>query len=172
VLPTSGYGRFRRFLLGSVAAKVLNDAEMPVLTGVHLDKTAEPGRGIAPRTVVCAVDFDDRALAAYSSASLIASTFGAKLIVVHALGASRRDFGSGPEAEERAAGELRAFTKAPPETEIVARHGQPAKIASEVAASAEADLMVIGRSAPGPLGRLRSQSYAIVAESPCAVLSV
>jgi nucleotide-binding universal stress UspA family protein len=30
MLPTHGYGRFRRFILGSVAAKVLHDAMCPV----------------------------------------------------------------------------------------------------------------------------------------------
>src|SRR5579862_2684132 len=36
VMPTHGYGRFRRFLLGSVTAKVLHDVSCPVWTGVHL----------------------------------------------------------------------------------------------------------------------------------------
>src|SRR4051794_38902482 len=35
VMPTHGYGKFREFLLGSVTAKVLHDAECPVWTGVH-----------------------------------------------------------------------------------------------------------------------------------------
>ena len=34
-MPTHGYGPFRRFILGSVTAKVLHDAGCPVLTGVH-----------------------------------------------------------------------------------------------------------------------------------------
>src|ERR1035437_3289032 len=44
VMPTHGYGLFRRFLLGSVTAKVLHDAECPVWTGVHLDQS--PALGI------------------------------------------------------------------------------------------------------------------------------
>jgi len=35
VMPTHAHGRFRRFLLGSVTAKVLHDTDCPVLTGVH-----------------------------------------------------------------------------------------------------------------------------------------
>jgi len=35
LMPTHAYGRFRRFLLESVTAKVLHDAECPVWTGVH-----------------------------------------------------------------------------------------------------------------------------------------
>jgi hypothetical protein len=37
VMPTLGYGPFRRFLLGSVTAKVLHDAPCPVWTGPHLE---------------------------------------------------------------------------------------------------------------------------------------
>lgn len=172
VIPTRGRGPFRRFLLGSVAAKVLNDAALPVLTGVHLRERAPKGADIAPKSVVCAVDFDDRGLSAFSAASLITSTFRSKLTVVHALGASRRDFGSGPEAVKRAEDALKEFTNPPANAEIVAAEGQPAKVTRDVALEAGADLMVIGRSAPGPLGRLRSHSYSIVAQSPCAVLSV
>src|SRR5229473_314150 len=35
MMPTHGYGPFRRFLLGSVTSKVLHDAECPVWTDVH-----------------------------------------------------------------------------------------------------------------------------------------
>lgn len=38
VLPTHSGGAFRRFLLGSTTSKVLHDAEVPVLTGVHVDE--------------------------------------------------------------------------------------------------------------------------------------
>jgi nucleotide-binding universal stress UspA family protein len=34
-MPTHRYGAFRRFLLGSVAAKVLHDSACPVWTGAH-----------------------------------------------------------------------------------------------------------------------------------------
>jgi nucleotide-binding universal stress UspA family protein len=43
----------------------------------------------------------------------------------------------------------------------------------EFAASWDADLLVIGRSAPGGLmGRLRTHSYAMIRQSPCPVVSV
>src|SRR5215813_10159269 len=42
VMPTHGYGGFRRFMLGSVTAKVLHDADIPVLTGVHMEDVLEP----------------------------------------------------------------------------------------------------------------------------------
>src|SRR3981189_1517415 len=38
MMPTHGYGPFRSLLLGSVAAKVLHDAECPVWTAAHADE--------------------------------------------------------------------------------------------------------------------------------------
>src|SRR4051812_8787795 len=39
MMPTHGYGPFRRLLLGSVTAKVLHDVECPVWTGAHVEET-------------------------------------------------------------------------------------------------------------------------------------
>jgi nucleotide-binding universal stress UspA family protein len=46
MLPTLGLGDFRRFLLGSVTAKVLHDAECPVWTGVHLAQRRRSKRSL------------------------------------------------------------------------------------------------------------------------------
>src|SRR6266542_2950514 len=43
VMPTHGYGTFRRFILGSNTAKVLHDAECPVWTGVHMQEAPQTG---------------------------------------------------------------------------------------------------------------------------------
>ncbi len=51
-MPTHGYGPFRRFILGSVTAKVLHDADCPVLTGVHLE--GAPGLPRSPCARFCA----------------------------------------------------------------------------------------------------------------------
>jgi nucleotide-binding universal stress UspA family protein len=40
MMPTHGHGTFRRFLLGSITAKVLHDAACPVWTGVHIAEAA------------------------------------------------------------------------------------------------------------------------------------
>src|ERR1051326_1533133 len=77
VMPTHGYGVLRRFLIGSVTAKVLHDVACPVLTGVHLD----PHRDRSPRfsNVLCAVDFDPHNQATLSWAAQFAADFGAQL---------------------------------------------------------------------------------------------
>jgi nucleotide-binding universal stress UspA family protein len=55
VMATHGYGPFRRFLLGSVTAKVLHDAGCPVWTGPHLEEAPEY-QTIGFRRIVCAID--------------------------------------------------------------------------------------------------------------------
>ena len=40
MMPTHGYGPFRRFLLGSVTAKTLHDAQCPVWTSAHLSESS------------------------------------------------------------------------------------------------------------------------------------
>jgi nucleotide-binding universal stress UspA family protein len=57
VMPTHGYGPFRRFILGSNTAKVLHDADCPVWTGVHLED-APAAISIPIRNILCAVDLE------------------------------------------------------------------------------------------------------------------
>src|SRR5579885_3898346 len=52
VMATHSHGPFRRFLLGSVTAKVLHDAKCPVWTGPHME-TAPPREAIRFRRVLC-----------------------------------------------------------------------------------------------------------------------
>ena len=77
VLPTHGYGPFRKFVLGSVTAKVLDDADCPVLTSVHIAEP--PPETLYFNSVVCAVDFGPRSLPAFSWAAHLAGEFRSRL---------------------------------------------------------------------------------------------
>ena len=81
VMPTHGYGTFRRFLLGSVAAKVLHDSECPVWTGAHLEE--EPKREFAIRNVLCAVDLGEHSRKTADWAAQLTGQFGARLTLTH-----------------------------------------------------------------------------------------
>jgi nucleotide-binding universal stress UspA family protein len=163
-MPTRGRGPFRQFLLGSTTAKVLNDAHMPVLTGAHLEESAN-GAGPELRNIICALALDDRGKTALSAAALLARVFQAQLTVVHA-----DEKGSG-SATEQVYDFIRGteFAVAP---HVVICEGAVAPTVHGVAKERHADLVVIGRSTPGPAGRLRTNSYAIVRSAPCPVLSV
>lgn len=179
VMPTHGYGPFRRFVLGSVTAKVLHDADCPVLTGVHLEHAA-PLEPVAFRNVLCAIDFDSAGERALRWAAEFAREFHAGLTLVHALPvtyASEMDFGDSGlpamlhEAARNKANELLRTVGA--KAKVVTEIGSVADVVREAAARANADLVVIGRhESSGLMGRLKTHAYAIVRESPCPVVSI
>jgi nucleotide-binding universal stress UspA family protein len=179
VLPTHGYGPFRRFIVGSVTAKVLHDADCPVLTGVHIAE-APAMEPLFFRNLVCAVDFGPQSVKAFSWAAEMAAEFQARLTLVHAV--PRLDSSDAPHLTEELAMIMERQAREEME-EIQARAGVKAEVSidsgkvsdvvRQAAESCHADLVVIGRHETlGAAGRLRSNAYAIVRESPCPVVSV
>jgi len=179
VMPTHGFGRFRRFLVGSVTAKVLHDSDCPVLTGVHLPET----RDVEPiffRNIVCAIDFDTAGERALRWAADFAEEFHASLTLVHVIPSIHAGEVSYCDpglpmmlqqmAEEKAA-ELQnqCGTNAP----VVLETGSVAHAVCKATAAIRGDLVVVGRHEdPGWMGRLRANAYAIVRDSPCPVVSI
>src|SRR5690349_16962704 len=84
VMPTHGYGTFRRFILGSNTAKVLHDAECPVWTGVHI-QDAPPNGTVAINRILCAIDLGSQTCRTLTWAAGLQRQFGAKMTVMHAL---------------------------------------------------------------------------------------
>ena len=179
VMPTHGYGPFRRFILGSVTAKVLHDAAAPVLTGVHMEGAPAPG-AIVFGNVLCAIDLLPESMRALSWASQFAAEFGAKLHVVHAVPELQMNEGAyfDPDWRQMLATRAREqvdelLGKAGIQAEVLIESGSPPRVVHSAAGNSQADLVVIGRhSATGLMGRLRTNAYAIIRESPCPVVSV
>jgi nucleotide-binding universal stress UspA family protein len=179
VMPTHGYGRFRRFILGSVTAKVLHDADCPVLTGVHIDEAA-PKDPVALRNIVCAVDFDVAGEKAFRWAAEFAAEFHARLTLVHALPSIQYNemsyYDEGlprlyREVAQQKSDELQKRTGTT--ADVILETGPVAEVVRNAAVAQKGDMVVIGRHEnPGLLGRLRANAYAIVRESPCPVVSV
>ncbi len=178
-MPTHGYGPFRRFILGSVTAKVLHDADCPVLTGVHLEEAPDLAT-LALRTIVCAVDLGPQSRKTLCWASQMATEFGARLVLAHTVPCIEArpgeyfDKGLADEVAGGARQELALLQQEMhAEAEIVVEGGDPPHAICRVAAEKKADLLVIGRgSAAGLFGRLRTNAYAIIRQSPCPVASV
>ena len=84
MMPTSGIGRYRRFILGSVTAKVLHDADCPVWTGVHLEQ-APPLEALRIQNIVCAVDLKPHSERVLEWAQQMSGEYQAALHVVHAI---------------------------------------------------------------------------------------
>jgi nucleotide-binding universal stress UspA family protein len=178
IIPTHGYGPFRRFILGSVTAKVLHDADCPVWTGVHLEHT--PAVASIPfHSILCAVDLGPQSSRVLAWAAQMARAFGAQLSIVHAVPcataqAHPSDTAWRESVLRQAREEIdRLPADHPPGTEVLVEGGDPPAVVRALAEKRHADLLVIGRgSAAGVFGRLRTNAYAIIRESPCPVVSV
>lgn len=179
VMPTHGYGAFRRFILGSVTAKVLHDAECPVFTGVHL-ADAPPPEAIHIEKIVAAVDLSDSTERVLEWAGFLAKAVSARLVVTHVVPSIEGQAGEvfDPDWRETFAGPARKRIQ-----ELMARHGlhgdividwgEASKQVCEVTEAQGADLLIIGRAhTESALGRLRTHAYAIIRMAPCPVLSV
>jgi nucleotide-binding universal stress UspA family protein len=179
VMPTHGYGPFRRFILGSVTAKVLHDADCAVLTSAHIKEGAPP-EALAFRNILCAVDLGAQSRSALAWAGEFAAKYQSRLHVMHALPSLEAGQAHYFDSEIRATLHRSAehdvealLESAGQSADVLIEYGAVARAVRSAAESVKADCVVIGRHASsGLLGRLHADAYAIVRESPCPVISV
>jgi nucleotide-binding universal stress UspA family protein len=180
MMPTHGYGPFRRLLLGSVTAKVLHDADCPVWTSAHQD-AAEPQREQAFRNILCAVDLTPESVRLLQSAAAIAAQLQGNLRLVHAIPAidaatdfSRRALGTHEVMYDAVHLEIEKLQReAGTNAEVCLETGRVAKVVRNAALRHDSDLVIVGRGhIHETLGRLRTSTYSIIRDSPCPVLSV
>jgi len=179
VMPTHA-GGFRRMLLGSTTAKVLNDADCIVMTTQHAE-TISP-RPLEHREWVCAIGLSADSTRVLRIAAQLAENFRVNLSIIHAIPAAQPSLPLQLDLEERLQlVETQAARERFRELQrIVGSHARvaiavgPIKDAlTEMARRLQADVLVIGRSAQtGAQGRLRDLTYAVVRDAPCPVLSV
>src|SRR5580658_7957803 len=180
MMPTHGYGAFRRALLGSVTAKVLHDAKVPVWTAAHAPEPSHRAHP-KPRHIVCALDLKPESRHTLEFAVDLAAETEASIEILHVAPEGE----IGPTEPETKIHELlveaarRKLVKIQEEAdatdvEAVLAGGSVADMVRDLAIKKRADLVVIGRGCinRGIAGRLRANSYAIIREAPCPVLSV
>jgi len=176
VMPTHGLGAFRRFLLGSVTAKVLHDSECPVWTGAHLEDA--PERDFSVGNILCAFELSPLSATTASRAAGIAGQFHAGLqfvYVIAGLPAVGIDGEAFPEFREAmAVSAAQHMAKLQQEigtqAEVLIESGEPAKALILAAKKTKADLLIVGRKAPG--AHLGGTGYGIIRESHIPVLSL
>jgi len=180
VIPTHGYGGFRRILFGSTASTLLHRSPCPVLTGAHLDRTADEADAaneLEINRILCALDLLGESDKVLDSAAELAARFGAELVLLHVV--------PGTEAlpDRQIDCELRAHLLTQAKEQLLAiasNHGVNATILTEagsvaptvetIAIASSADLIVIGRNGEHPWWE--HNSYGIARRAPCAVLSI
>jgi nucleotide-binding universal stress UspA family protein len=179
IMPTHA-GFFRRNLLGSTTAKVLDEADCPVLTTQHVG-TISP-RLLEHREWACAIGSDTDSERVLRYASQAAEAVHSNLTRVHVIRASGPDLLVELDLEERLQSAKRAAASRRIQ-ELQSTAGSHALVSiavgpikdmlTEEARRLGADVLVIGRSPQsGVLGRLRDLSYALARDAPCPVLSV
>jgi nucleotide-binding universal stress UspA family protein len=175
-MPTHGYGVFRRALLGSVTAKVLHDAKMPVWMSAHAPEPSHRAHP-QPRHIVVAIDPDQRARETLEAAIAIAKETAATVDIVTAVSEGVIAPGMADADLERLLIEGTREMLAKLQFEagtgagLIIEIGGPAKVVRDAALEKRADLVVVGRSeVHGILGRLRESSYSIIREAPCPVI--
>jgi len=175
VMPTHA-GAFRRMLLGSTTAKVLNDAGCPVLTTQHAETIAP--RPLEHREWVCALGLHADSERVLRYASGLAETAHANLSLIHAIPAGEP--GLDLELDERVQSAEKQIARRRL-AELQAKVGSQARVGIAVgpikdaltgaARRLQADVLIIGRSPQADV-RLRDLTYAVVRDAPCPVLSV
>jgi nucleotide-binding universal stress UspA family protein len=169
VMPTHA-GRFRRTLLGSTTAKVLNDAACLVLTTEHAEVISP--KPLEHREWLCAIAINADSERVLDLANREASAVGAKLSLIHVLGNS----GSAKlerSEEEKARYNIAELQKSVGSNAILHIGRGPVKDALvEAARHSSADVLMLGRPQSESLGRLRDLTYGVIRDAPCPVLSV
>jgi len=179
IMPTHA-GFFPRTLLGSTTAKVLNEADCPVLTTQHAE-TISPGQ-LEHRELVCGIGLSPDSERVIRYASETAKAVRGNLTLVHVIPASAPDPPLQLDLEEhlesakrdgasRRIAELQGAAGSHAPVRILV--GAIKEMLTEEARRLRADVLVMGRgSQSGAIGRLRDLTYALVRGAPCPVLSV
>jgi nucleotide-binding universal stress UspA family protein len=178
MLATRGHGPIRRFLLGSITAKVLHDVSTAVWTGVGAALLDHPAR-IPYESIVCALDDSHEAEGVLRAAASIAAAYGAQLWIVNIVPMPL------PYPDVDLVEHTRMLTDASqcrlrdlkaklgvdaPHTVL---NAQLAEGLHQEIIRRKGDLLVTGRGHTiGTFSRLWSHLYTIIRDSPCPVLSV
>jgi nucleotide-binding universal stress UspA family protein len=175
MMATKGSGKFRRMLLGSIAAKVLHDLSCPIFMSAHEPHPATAWLG-GYRSIVCAVELNAEAEVVLRAAGLIAQAYRAKVCLLHLEPASAKPGGQASAQLLRDAFE-KALDASRPETSVdTTVHLLDAAVPEGIRRTAieeTADLVIVGRGhQKGSVSRMWSHLYSIIRESPCPVLSV
>jgi nucleotide-binding universal stress UspA family protein len=179
IMPTHS-GSFRRMLLGSTTAKVLNDVDCPVLTSMH-------AQGVVPRPLehrewLCAIALDANSEGLLRYADRLASAAGARLSLIHVIPEDDPSQANGVALEEN--GESTRKREARQQIEDLQKRvgcqtrvriavGPVKEALLQEARRSDADVLVVGRnSQPGTGGRIRDLTYVLARDSPYPVASV
>jgi nucleotide-binding universal stress UspA family protein len=175
-IPTQGSGRFRAALLGSVAAKMLNDLRCPVWTMAHSERD-EVTTGI--HSILCAVKLDTDSRLLVREAAELGLRTGATVRLVHAVAGEEAGVQRGMDLDfQRFLKDCAVTSVARLQHEtgtgfqVCMETGTPSQVIAQAARHHQGNLVMIRRSKVHQFaGQLGTDVYSIIRDSPCPVLS-
>jgi nucleotide-binding universal stress UspA family protein len=179
MMPTRGTGPFRRYLIGSVTAKVLNDARCPVWTSVHREDRSLPDP-LRRGPVLCAVNLEAESVPLLRFAAEFAASWSTTLHVLHVIPAVDE------LSQNRGVAAVRKYlfekarrkwqeicNEANVDAELTLAGGDVPCAVADCAEKIGAAVVVIARAKMHKaFGGLRTRAYTIIRESPCPVIAV
>jgi len=173
MMPTRGLGPMRRFLIGSVTAKVLHDSCCPIWTSPH-PRELEPFRPY--RRIVLATDYRELHPDLLVRAFEMAECLHAQLSVLsavppHGIPGDEVVQKHNREIADRLRGQIADQNVT---ASVHVMEGNPGEVVRQVAEEIEeADLIVIGRGhLEESMGHLRTHAYEIICNAPCPVITL
>ena len=165
VMGTRGHSRLETALLGSVAAAVIRESDVPVLT---VRPSAQP----RIERILCPVNYSAAAAAAFQQALFFASAFDAELIALYfdEVNASNEEIESELKRMRTWIGEVPLSVR----LSCIARLGEAGSQTSEFAQAHGIDLIVLGahQTRRGPATTIGSTTDALTRRAMCPVLTV
>jgi nucleotide-binding universal stress UspA family protein len=178
MLPTHGRGPIRRFLLGSVTAKVLHDLTAAVWT-VAGPSLVNQTPAVPYRSILCALDDSDEAEAVLKASAVFAGAYDARLSLVQVVESPPPSLDIDVSSYRRGLIEAAQFrlrelkgTVGIDAPDVVIDAVVTEGVLQE-ARRQKADIIITGRGrVQTRVSRMWSHLYRLVRESPCPVLSI
>ncbi len=172
VMGTHGRSDFRRFLLGSVAEKILHETDRPVLT-VREKRSGGTGSKVSIQHVLCPINYTEVASKALEHAVAVSKCFGAELLVLHVIeshGANAADRGE----HARLCSWIPDETRARCSLKEIIRRGNAAEQIVEMASSSACDIIVLGAQHKrfSDTTVIGTTTLPVTRHAPCPVLTV
>ena len=172
VMGTHGRSDFRRFLLGSVAEKILHETDRPVLT-VREKGSGGTASKVSVQQVLCPVNYTEVALKALEHAVVVSKCFGAELLVLHVIEPHAADVTDQGE-HARLCSWIPDETRARCSLKEIIRRGDAAEQIIEMASSTTCDVIVLGAQHKrfSDTTVIGTTTLRVIRHAPCPVLTV
>jgi nucleotide-binding universal stress UspA family protein len=172
VMGTHGRSNFRRFLLGSVAEKILHETDRPVLT-VREKKGGGATSKVSIQHVLCPVNYTEVASKALEHAVAVSNCLGADLLALHVIESHAEDVTDEGE-HARLCSWVPDETRARCSLKEIIRRGNAAEQIIEMASSTACDLIVLGAEHKrfSDTTVIGTTTLRVTRHAPCPVLTV